>query len=521
MKRLLCAGLALGLLAGCTKNIALERALSSFEITIMSPVGSTGHRCVLPGSSTAGADLSGCPSYAKDPDGVSVVELEFVARALDNEGQLLETYDSLASLSVVPGSIEPGLDKIRFRNGVATGPAGKNPFVAFRGAFGDTFLWLTDSIGPPRATDVPGFGISCSYQSMGRCAPLGLACINTTAQVGFDPNGLAYCSKGCKIDGDCPSGYFCGTKIQTYPDSSADTSNGACVRDQASYAAGVAGPVYLVEPTIADIRRTDSLVTTPYQGDFVALSRGKMVVTAVRIDGFYVTDLCPAGGPPQNAALASAAGDPACPAEDRAALPEFNSVFVYNYSRPEDLYVGDQLNSFSGPIGNFNGYTEVNFPIWDVNLAAGSAQIPTPLSLDDLIIDHFPNLLLQGQKCYNSGVNPTTQTIISCDFALERLQSGRVQVMIQSSLPINPGSTEATSLAKYGQWPVTAGNSMTKTFQMITRDNIPFFDPIKNGGKTINQPVIGNLRKVAFDETSDPIWIVEPRDQADCPWCKN
>jgi len=50
----------------------------------------------------------------------------------------------------------------------------------------------------------------------------------------------------------------------------------------------------------------------PTQHEFIEIRRGKMVVTAVRIDGFYLTDLCPIVG------KMGAAPDADCTAEDLA-----------------------------------------------------------------------------------------------------------------------------------------------------------------------------------------------------------
>ena len=88
---------------------------------------------------------------------------------------------------------------------------------------------------------------------------------------------------------------------------------------------------------------------------------------------------------------------------------------------------------------------------------------------------------------------------------------------------IAAGSRERQNYDKFGQWPVLVddGSMAGKTFQLVTRDNIPFFDPIKIGARTINATITGNLRQVAFDDRSEPLWIVEPRDQQDCTWCKN
>src|SRR5262249_17889853 len=104
----------------------------------------------------------------------------------------------------------------------------------------------------------------------------------------------------------------------------------------------------------------------------------------------------------------------------------------------------------------------------------------------------------------------------------ERLEAARVSVRIKSVVPILPGSKEDQNLAKFGQWPVLVNSGRQDiTYQLITRDNIPFFDPKLLPADAQLGVVTRNLRQVACDDRDDPLWIVEPRDQADCPACKN
>lgn len=514
MKRLLLA-LATLSVASCEERVELARELSSFEVTLSSPVGSPERRCLLPGTSTTGVDLSGCPTYLREASGDTAVRLEFTARALDNRGELLESFNGLASVRVVPGKILPGFRQVRFENGVATGGAvGATPSVAFGASFGDTYLWLTDELRPFR-DDSSGLGTACNYLDPGVCGGAGLGCVNAKPAVGFDADGLAYCTKPCAADDECPSGYFCSPDAQAY-ETDLDFSEGACLRKQPTYSAGVAGPIHFVEPNLADVNRSDSLITSPFQEEFVEVKRGNMVVTGVRIDGFYVTDTCPIRGYESD-------GQETCTEEERAQPPEFNHLFVFNFSRPEDLFPGDRLITVSGPMTEFNGLSELGFPLWEVDYERSPQPIPDPIPLSDVIVDHFPQVVEQGERCANASMNPQRTTLIECDFAMERLEGARITVRVRSTVGITPGSREDQNLERFGQWPVVVddGTQRGRTFQLITRENIPFFDPRTLGAREINQDVTGNLRQVAFDDRSDPIWIVEPRDQADCSWCVN
>ncbi len=505
--------LALGS-AGCEEKLPAERRLSSFEVRLESPVGAPNLRCPLPGTPTSAFDLTGCPVYDVDASGRTVAKVQISARAIDNFGEFYPDFTGVAAVKVVPGKIVGGFDSIRFQDGVAAPET-----IAFRASFGDTRIWVVDELAPPRSGDVPGLGRACNLGTPA-CADFELRCVNTKPTVGFDPLGLAYCSRGCAADADCPSGYFCGTELTAYDDGVADVSSGACMRKQPSRALGTAGPVHLVIPTLADISRSDTLISSPFEDEFIEVRRGHMVVTAVRVDGFYVTDICPlppeAGGP--------APDDPDCTPEDRAIPAEFNHLFVFNFSRPEELFPGDKITSVAGPMTEFVGLTELTFPLWEVDTARSPSAIPPPIDLSDPIQKWFPALLERSGRCFDPRYPPERITLLDCPYALERLEGARVKLTIKSTIAIVPGSTEDDTLERFGQWPALVDNGVgggELRVAVITRENLPFYDPRANSGRTIGRPLVGNVRQVAFDDRQEPLWIFEPRDQADCPWCTN
>lgn len=510
----ICLALTGALTAGaCADERTLPRTLSSFEVTLTSSVGAANRRCLLPGTPTVGVDLTGCPTYSNDALGNTVARVNFTARAIDQAGQLLETYNSEASVRVLPGNVDGAFRRVRFANGVAQGTAGRQPEAAFRGAFGDAYVWIVDDNAPPRASETPGLGSPCAYDDLEVCTAFGLGCINTAPAVGYDPQGLAYCSLGCSESTPCPAGFECRDDVAIY---SGLADESACVRTQPSYAAGAAGPIYLVEPNLSDLNRSESLLSTPFQEQFVEVKRGNMVVTGVRIDGFYVTDTCPLDD-------YTGSGQETCTQAERDAVPEFNHLFVFNFSRPDDLFVGDRLNFVSGPMTEFNGLSELGFPLWEVDYTRSPQPDIAPKSLHDLLFPEYPALLERGGACAVANVNPMNAKLIDCDFAMERLEGARVRARVRSASGISPGSREETNLERFGQWPVVIddGTMTGRPFQLITRENIPFFDPRAFGEAMVGQDVVGNLRQVAFNDRDPPIWIIEPRDQADCPWCVN
>ncbi|MBI2378730.1 MAG: hypothetical protein HYV07_32345 [Deltaproteobacteria bacterium] len=508
---------------GCQEVVTNERKLSSFEVRLEGVVGTPENRCLLPGTPTVGIDLSGCPRYERDAAGATVLRLAFEARAIDTNGELFEELNDLATIKVVPGRVESAFTRVRFENGVAKSD------VSFRSSFGDTYLWVVDDQPPSLGDELPlGMNAECNVDSENVCAPFNLACVNTKPAVGADPRGLAYCTAGCSTNEECPSGYFCTGEIVTYSDSAADTSDGACVRKAPTFSSGVAGPIHLVEPTLADVSRSDSLIASPFEENFIQVKRGKLVVTAVRIDGFYVTDLCPIIG--KNGATP----DEDCNQDELDRLAEFNHLFVFTFGRPttnprgdetedegsRELLTGDRIRNVAGPMSEFNGLTEMNFPEWEVLFDQSPGEIPAAISLHDPITAHFPRLVEPRQVCAKVGADPETLKLLNCDIAMERVEAARVSVTVDRTKPIPGGSPEADNLERYGQWPVIVKEgTLERTFQIVTRENLPFFDPLTITDRLVGQTVTGNLRQVAFDDRSEPLWIIEPRDQNDCPWC--
>jgi len=553
MKQLRSLTLLVGLGVGvaCVEEQKAERHLSSFEVNLLSPVGTPDYRCPLPGTPTAAFNLTGCPRYEYDSSERTVARLKYSAKAIDNFGNLYENYNNLATVEVGPGSVEAAFSQVRFSNGIVDSAT-----VSFRGAFGDTILRVIDNLPPGRSTKIAGMGLRCGFDNPDACKDSQLSCINTKPQVGFDSFGLAYCTIVCESETDCPNGYFCGTNFQVYSDycNACENSNflnqksceeagwnwdscftestvGACMRKPPSYATGVAGPMHMIKPRLADINRADSLTSSPFEDEFIEIREGHMIVTAIRVDGFYLTDICPldtsAGGPTET--------DQRCSVEARAQIPEFNHLFVFNFSRPDDLYPGDRLLSVAGPMTEFVGLTEMGFPLWQIDPGHRTRTSPTgvklpPLDLIPPAVDlherldqHYPDLIKAGERCFDPNHEPEEISLLDCAFALERLEAARVSVRVKRVVKIKPDSPALQTLLQFGQWPVEVETPQTDDmpFFIITRENLPFFDPIPLGDQEVDQTITGNLRQVAFDDRSDPLWILEPREHSDCSWCQN
>jgi hypothetical protein len=122
------------------------------------------------------------------------------------------------------------------------------------------------------------------------------------------------------------------------------------------FAVGATPTLYFQNPRVSDVQRPISGIgrsgDSPLSGSSVTIDRGTNIVVHVSNNGFYVVDR-----------------------EER----EFNSIFAFNFSRPEGLRRGDKLLRFGGNISEFLGLTEINFPSWDVDRRCPSERDPGQL----------------------------------------------------------------------------------------------------------------------------------------------
>jgi hypothetical protein len=85
----------------------------------------------------------------------------------------------------------------------------------------------------------------------------------------------------------------------------------------------------------------DPTSESPIRGEEVVVERGSLLVTNVAATGFYVTDLDESSG--------------------------YDSIFLYSFSFPEGVQLGDRLLWFSGGVDEFQGGTQLTFPIWELD----------------------------------------------------------------------------------------------------------------------------------------------------------
>jgi hypothetical protein len=317
MKRamvLFCSGLASLVLSdsACTSGFA--------------PTPSTEHIVVTfePGGVPSNSDAARLPLSFTTP-----VSYTLKLQALRADGTQDTSFDGFVRLSSKPGSVVsvagPGADG---RNVQLASGAADNVQVQVLAAYGDTRIWGED-VGyvPADPNRVCGNGVPCpAWCKPGQpCLP---ACSNG---IDDNDNGL--------IDYPAELGCFAAND---------DTEDGG------SFSAGVSPTVYYYIPRIADVRGGPEGGTgTPFPSQAVNIDTGyrgennfafSVIVTRVSSAGFYVTDL----------------------EENAPGGTGFGSVYAYNFSAPANMRQCDRLRSFGGTTSDFYGFTEVNYPTWEL-----------------------------------------------------------------------------------------------------------------------------------------------------------
>jgi hypothetical protein len=272
----------------------------------------------------ASAPESRLPLSFTTPDTFTVT-----VSALRADGSLDTSFNGYVRLSSQPGSVQAisGANtngrNVQLQNGVAT-----NVSVTVLAAYGNTHIEAED-VGyvPADPARVCTSGTPCPPQCKLNqpCPP---QCANG---IDDNDNGLIDypTDPGCYLAND-------------------DTEDGG------TYGAGISDPIYYYIPRIADIRGGPEGGTgTPFPSQAVNVNCGylgandydfSVVVTWVSSSGFYVTDIdedAPGGG-------------------------GFGSVFAYNFDAPPNMRECDRLRTFGGTTADFYGFTEVNYPTWEL-----------------------------------------------------------------------------------------------------------------------------------------------------------
>jgi hypothetical protein len=258
-----------------------------------------------------------------------------------------------------------------------------------------------------------------------------------------------------------------------------------------TYATGSSPILWYRDPFIADIQRPlsetslDALTVSPLQNKQITINasrygaRGRLVVTSIFAQGYTVSDT----------QCADAAGTPPCVAQ------AYDHVEVFSFSAPRGgngrlLEQGQTIDGFSGGISEFNGLTEIGFPVtFGGSDEINPARVPDPVKLDPA---WFGALSDPGGR-----IN------------FERNEAGAIEIDNALVCPLDD------NYDTFNQWkidPTGTGNCGNNVLNVITAGVVNGLDPATLVGKTMPR-VVGVLRPVEIGSFN--VWIIFPRSAAD------
>lgn len=330
------------------------------------------------------------------------VILHVKAQALDERGQPYDGINHPVAIRITPGDLDPSTRTMNVQGGVLEGD------VVASHVYGAVRLWVIDAtadeayaggapvMATPPTPDDAGYSHAAGVSQALYFARPSLVDLQRTP--GCDP-GQQYsappphvCDKPDPTsDGFCHQDCEC-TDLQHF-----DTPY-VCYQGQCIGACD-----NRLSPLTGDFVEVDEPYTAPDQG---------MIVTGITNSGFYVTDLSAQKMSPDS-------GNPAAPGFD--ALPgHFGHIFVYTYSAPADLYVGDHLIELTGSVQEFSGDTQLDFPGWvKVDQLPTSQYIPEPVPL---------TLAMGGNDATHSKTAQDLWGYYNSDMAPESLESAPVVI---------------------------------------------------------------------------------------------
>ncbi len=522
--RALAALCALGLTAtGCGNDTKynLPHRVDSFKVTIEEV------RPTFPPNQTGESPDKALP--------IPIDPVLFKVRvvAVDERGEVMSDYSRPVSFRATPGNVlataledgKPWADRLLpFNDGVATG------WVTVDKIFGEFRIWAEDAPPPPiYELELPGEG---------------------------------------GADGGVP-GPDAGEQEPLYVE----------VEGSRTFAGGVSNPIYFVAPAIRDVQRVptdppgcqdaycrvDNRLS-PFIGNFLTIDAprplGDMIVTSITNEGFYVTDL-----------LAQRFDREPY----KSAVGTLGHLFVYSYSYPDGLYVGDRVTSLTGTVQEFSGATQLVFPSW-VRLEGDPRpeDIPAPFVLDfsDPITPSVGYTVCKTGTRYDPKPNRMENLDLLCGYStnnvhIESLESSLVKIanarpstafvncdrngnaniglfgqtkdeetdlwhwlcfeegedkddcQCYLECVIGHGEfdgkvcTELNSFETYGQWLVQLEDRWSVRLNVSTRDALPLFDP-RDFAKPEHAGCTVDIAGIMRQtQAARPRWIVIAREETD------
>ncbi|RMG16565.1 MAG: hypothetical protein D6729_10625 [Deltaproteobacteria bacterium] len=298
-----------------------------------------------------------------------------------------------------------------------------------------------------------------------------------------------------------------------------------CVEDryrgpESTYAVGCSPTFYVDMPAIAQMQRTEDVTTSPLTGSFIEIRKGDLIVTGVFAEGFFVQDL-------------EAEPDPMRPGT-------WGGLFVYSFSFPDGLSMGDRVSSIIGTVQEFTGTTQLVFPSWTRVMAPKRLEdLPAPVEItselcaatgmgdNGLMCGQQDNLDLESLESSVVVVRRvrTPTTWVDCDFNKDgdvpnydpNCSDGDErtvcrEIACKAMCNLDPTCSELSGYETYGQWAVTLDEGAGPKINVLTREGVPEFDPLDPANQGILIDVSGNLR---HSLPARPRWVVLARTPED------
>jgi hypothetical protein len=319
---------------------------------------------------------------------------------------------------------------------------------------------------------------------------------------------------------------------------------------QPTLATGTSETLWFANPRIRDIQLTSRLALSPLVGQQVQVTGGRMVVTNVVANGFYLADL-----------------------DDQKEDRYFNNIFIFTYSKPRFIEYGDVLCSFSGAVEEHVGMTQVVFPsyedVYEFNEHCNAStpgidatiEPPKPLSVTELFApelettstaEYLTNVYANSRllEQFEGGLVTYTDVQVATRFiACDKNKNGLIdkltdEVACRNECQDDPLCTDLEGYFAFSQWSgVTGGKkkiygstALAERFKPVDIDYLG--QPDKNGvcarkttedgflvyecPERVLSKMTGSLRHIYLcgtvsEETECDLqfWVLDPRFNGD------
>ncbi len=322
--------------------------------------------------------------------------------------------------------------------------------------------------------------------------------VDDLGYVPAEPGKKPACSNGKDDDGDYlidfPADPGCAF---------ADDDN----EEGGTYAAGVSNAVSYALPRVSDVQGHGPATPYPYESiEINTAAPQRLIVTRVASDGFYVTDINDVD-------------------KDKKSNG-YNHLFAFNFSTPAGMRVCDHVSYLSGTVNEFFGFTELNFPSFQLDIppvgTMGKCEVPEPTIIDaarlasPVEMEKIESALVRVVGYHvaaNFGPKPVVNNVFTPDSSNCDLNGdGQVDFTLKNegscsdACSKNPECSEWTSYSARGNYKVSKSASDMIQIQTGT---VSTFDPVANKGLPLDA-VTGTLRNFSGGSLN---WTIETR----CP----